>query len=149
MLILQQETDINMISWTPVPAVLPLLCCWWLWRWIWPLTPALSCCAGPAPCVHLPPAQRTPDKRAPAVVSLAFTGLALAPLALLVLYLGALGVNFAVSGTAGLRHIGAVDAEFCTLLGKLTVQDVLSALPRGSMVGLPDKCTCDARVMRL
>ncbi|WIA23212.1 hypothetical protein OEZ86_010100 [Tetradesmus obliquus] len=47
---------------------------------------------------------RTPDKRAPAVVSLAFTGLALAPLALLVLYLGALGVNFAgfPSGTAGL-----------------------------------------------
>ncbi|KAF8056103.1 nifk [Scenedesmus sp. PABB004] len=45
-----------------------------------------------------PPAapQRVPDKRAPAVVSLAFTGLALAPLAALVLYLGALGVN--VSG---------------------------------------------------
>lgn len=40
--------------------------------------------------------QRPPAKRGPAVVSLAFTGLALAPLAVLVIYLGTLGVNLKV-----------------------------------------------------
>jgi hypothetical protein len=40
--------------------------------------------------------QRPPAKRGPAVVSLAFTGLALAPLGLLVIYLGLLGFNLKV-----------------------------------------------------
>jgi hypothetical protein len=40
--------------------------------------------------------QRPPAKRGPAIVSLAFTGLALAPLAVLIIYLGVLGVNIKV-----------------------------------------------------
>eukprot|EP00879_Flechtneria_rotunda_P027042 GHRR01028901.1.p1 GENE.GHRR01028901.1~~GHRR01028901.1.p1 ORF type:complete len:267 (+),score=87.20 GHRR01028901.1:175-975(+) len=41
---------------------------------------------------------RAPDKRAPAIVSLTFTGLALAPLGLLVIHLTSLGVNLKVIG---------------------------------------------------
>ncbi len=40
--------------------------------------------------------QRAPDKQPPAVVSVAFTILALAPLAGLIVTLGALGVSFQV-----------------------------------------------------
>jgi hypothetical protein len=45
--------------------------------------------------------QRQPDKRAPATVSLAFTGLALAPLLLLLLGAGTLQANFKVGGGGG------------------------------------------------
>jgi len=59
-------------------------------------------------CV-LPPLlllQRPPAKRPPAVVSLAFTGLSLAPLVVLIVYLGTLGVNLKVWGGRGARGRG-------------------------------------------
>lgn len=53
-------------------------------------------------------AQRAPDKRAPAVVSLAFTGLAVAPLVFVVLYvLGGIGANFKVGICMALIHTSA------------------------------------------
>jgi hypothetical protein len=55
--------------------------------------------ADPAPCAAL--LQRQPDKRAPATVSLAFSGLALAPLLLLVVGAAALSVNFKVGAAWG------------------------------------------------
>jgi hypothetical protein len=69
--------------------------------WCWDLllcTRRSSHLAYCVPCLGVCPPQRPPAKRGPAVVSLAFTGLALAPLALLVIYLGMLGVNFKVRG---------------------------------------------------
>lgn len=52
----------------------------------------------PSSAVCVSAVQRAPDKRAPAIVSLVFTGLTVAPLGLLVMYLGTLGVNFKVRG---------------------------------------------------
>jgi ABC-type proline/glycine betaine transport system permease subunit len=71
----------------------------------WPLlanllTPVIGCCAAAAAaavCVQRP-AEKTP----PAVISLVFAGLTLAPLALLVLALPLLGANFKV-GVGALR----------------------------------------------
>jgi hypothetical protein len=55
-----------------------------------------ACHCLPLLLLLLLPLQRPPTKGAPAVVSLAFTGLAVAPLAVLLVYLGALGVNLKV-----------------------------------------------------
>lgn len=83
----------------------------------------VACCVS---CVVCAP-QRPPAKRGPAVVSLAFTGLALAPLALLVIYLGMLGVNFKVR-----RHVH-------TRCARLPAQPWAAAV---LVTVSPDRCSC-------
>lgn len=67
---------------------------------------AISAMFQPKPeIVHI---QRTPGRRPLSIVSLLFTGLALAPLALLAVMLSSVGANLKVSVALKLQHMSAI-----------------------------------------
>ena len=91
---------------------------------------------------HVLPPQRSPDKRPPAVVSLAFTGAVLAPLALLVLWLlatGGLSMAGLPSGAGTLYALlfhGGIAAQLALYWLFWTKLNLAQTLPAAGVIGL-------------